>query len=139
VSDDQYHLLLGFTAPVVTDPVMKPWENEMERLAVEVDLAEQEEALGNKILATLLDAEDGEFKHVEVNMRGVDGNTFVILGVVLEAMRKAKVPEFAQRVFKSAALAGDYENVLRVVKRWVTVVDRKQPSVTSAMAAFNKL
>jgi hypothetical protein len=81
---------------------------------------------------------DGEFKHVEVNMRGVNGNVFMILGTIKRAISRAGASPFQVQVFMHRAMhGGDYEYVLGLCAKVVTIVDR--PVNRCAAAVFNKL
>lgn len=133
--DDLGTILLAVKAAIVPAPEMKPWANEMERLAVEVDLVDREAELEQRIRDTLAAAEVGRFKHVRVNMFGVDGNAFMILGTVLKAMGHYGIGNWERAVFKSAAISGTYENLLRTCNRWVTIVN-EPVNTGSAVDAF---
>lgn len=66
---------------------------------------------------------DTEVRHPEVQVRlsGEDGNAFFIIGRVRQALRQAGVSQEELDAFKEEAEAGDYDNVLRTVMRWVIV------------------
>lgn len=64
---------------------------------------------------------DVKFPDVQVELVGQDGNAFAVLGSVLYALRKAGVSKDERDQFVSEATAGDYDNLLRVVMRWVEV------------------
>lgn len=57
----------------------------------------------------------------EKRMTGTDGNAFAVIAKVSAALRKAKVPEEELKAFRSAAMSGDYGNVLRTCMEWVNV------------------
>lgn len=61
------------------------------------------------------------YPHVCVLLSGSDGNAFAILGRVQRAMREHDVSEPEIREFFKQATAGDYQDLLRVVHRWVGV------------------
>lgn len=59
------------------------------------------------------------YPDVRVQLEGEDGNAFAILGRVQKALRRAGVePDEVQR-FVREATAGDYEDLLATVMRWV--------------------
>ena len=58
---------------------------------------------------------------VEVELSGQDGNAFVIMGAVRRAMRRAGVPAEELDEYTTEATSGDYDNLLAVTMRWVTV------------------
>jgi hypothetical protein len=59
--------------------------------------------------------------HVRVKLVGEDGNAFAILGRVTRAMRKAGVSKEERDLFMQEATAGDYNQLLGTVMRWVNV------------------
>lgn len=62
-----------------------------------------------------------KYPDVSVQLTGRDGNAFVILGTVREAMRKNKVPKEELNLFLEEATAGDYNNLLQTCMKWVDV------------------
>lgn len=58
---------------------------------------------------------------VVIDLDGEDGNAFVILARVSDAMRLAGAPAEDIARFRTEAMAGDYENLLRVCRRWVVM------------------
>lgn len=60
-----------------------------------------------------------KYSDVRVKLVGTDGNAFAILGRVDAAMKKAGVPKEERDAFQAEAKSGDYDNLLRVVMRWV--------------------
>jgi hypothetical protein len=64
-----------------------------------------------------------DIKHpeVEVELVGLDGNAFAVLGRVLGALKRAGVPEAERKEFQAEATSGDYDHLLATVTRWVTV------------------
>jgi hypothetical protein len=129
----------GVTAKGLPAPREPSSKNAMERIAEEVDYADKTEELKNTALRVLADVQiDGLYKHVRVNMRGVDGNVFNILGTMISALRKAGAPDLHIQVFKSWCCSGDYQHVLRTCAEWVTIVDEPRNDM-SALGAFNKL
>lgn len=61
------------------------------------------------------------YPEVVVELIGQDGNAFAILGNVQRAMRRAGVPREEIAEFMEEATAADYQQLLRVVMRWVVV------------------
>ena len=63
-----------------------------------------------------------KFPDVEVQLTGVDGNAFAILGAVQRSLKKSGVDAEVSNEFLDEATSGDYDHLLATVKRWVTVV-----------------
>jgi hypothetical protein len=79
-------------------------------------------------LYDILDVDLGDLvsdgpKHpdVVVSMVGEDGNAFAILGRVQKGLRDGGVEPEEVRAFVDEATAGDYDELLATVMRWVTV------------------
>lgn len=62
-----------------------------------------------------------KYPHVKVKLTGTNGNAFVIMGVVSNALRKAKVPEEEIKKYGEESISGDYDNLLQTAFKWVTV------------------
>ena len=62
-----------------------------------------------------------KYPEIEVPLSGVDGNAFVIIGVVQRAMRKADVKPEEIAAFREEAMAGNYDHLLATCMRWVDV------------------
>jgi hypothetical protein len=62
-----------------------------------------------------------KYPHVKVRLTGRDGNAFAILGAVMNALKKEKVPPEQIAVFRAEAMSGDYDNLLQTAMRWVDV------------------
>lgn len=62
-----------------------------------------------------------QIRHPEVHVQlsGEDGNGFAIIGRATRAMERAGVPETEIEEFRSEAMSGDYDHLLRTVMRWV--------------------
>lgn len=62
-------------------------------------------------------------KHDEITVKlaGEDGNAFAILGQVQKALRRGGVPQSEITEFLDEATAGDYDELLQTVMRWVNV------------------
>lgn len=62
-----------------------------------------------------------KYPHIEVQLVGADGNAFAVLGLVKRALKQAGVPKAEIDAFFDQAIAGDYQNLLRVVMQTVNV------------------
>ena len=51
-------------------------------------------------------------KEVRVDLEGVDGNAFSIMGVCAKAMRRAKVSDADIKAIQKEATSGDYNHLL---------------------------
>ena len=80
-----------------------------------------------------------KFKHVVVNMRGVNGNTLVILGTVKQALKKAGATPMELFLFMGNAMSHDYEHALATVCQWVTVTDQAPESTSDAWSAMVRI
>ena len=56
------------------------------------------------------------------DLKGEDGNAFVILGVVGKIIKKTLGEEEAKE-FRRRATSGDYENLLAVTREYVEIAD----------------
>jgi hypothetical protein len=61
------------------------------------------------------------YPDIRVRLVGEDGNAFAILGRVMRAMRRAGLPPEEVPAFRDEATAGDYDDLLATVLRWVDV------------------
>lgn len=64
---------------------------------------------------------DVKFPEVEVELTGLDGNAFVILGRVCQAMRRAGVPAETIEQYREEATDGDYNHLLVTTMEYVHV------------------
>ena len=62
-----------------------------------------------------------KYPDIEVQLAGKDGNAFSILGRVTRALRHARVSTDEQHKFTAEATAGDYDNLIQTVMKWVNV------------------
>lgn len=62
-----------------------------------------------------------KYPHVEVQLTGMDGNAFFILGKVTSALKREKVSKEEIAAFSKEAMSGDYNNLLATCCAWVTV------------------
>ena len=59
--------------------------------------------------------------NVTVKLVGEDGNAFAIMGAVTKAMRRAGVPKETIDAYRSEAISGDYNHLLRTTMEYVEV------------------
>jgi hypothetical protein len=64
---------------------------------------------------------DPKYPLIDVQLTGQDSNAFMIIGLVMKALRKAGVPKAEIDEFGKEATSGDYGNVIATAMRWVTV------------------
>lgn len=62
-----------------------------------------------------------KYPNVHVQITGEDAAPFAILGRSVDALRAAGVDEAEQERFAAEAIAGTYEDLLRVCMAWVDV------------------
>lgn len=62
-----------------------------------------------------------KFPHIKVQLIGEDGNALVIIGKVMQSLRRNGVEQERIDEFREQATSGDYENVLTTCSDWVTV------------------
>lgn len=55
-------------------------------------------------------------------LKGPEGNAFVLLGRAEAALKKAGVPDEERKWFHEQATSGDYENLLATIMEWFIVV-----------------
>jgi hypothetical protein len=58
---------------------------------------------------------------VKVQLSGMDGNAFSIMGRVQDALRKAGATKEELDQYFAESTSGDYDNLLRVACKWVEV------------------
>jgi hypothetical protein len=61
-----------------------------------------------------------KYPAVKVRLVGEDGNAFAIMGRVVRAMRRAKLPPEAIDEYRRDATSGDYNHLLAVTMATVT-------------------
>lgn len=61
------------------------------------------------------------YPNVHVQLTGLNGNAFVLIGAVRRALRRAGMPATGIEEFTAEASAGDYDALLRTCMRWVDV------------------
>ena len=62
-----------------------------------------------------------KYPDIIVKLVGKDGNAFNILGICLQAMRRAGLSQDEQATFENEALSGDYNNLLTTCMKWFNV------------------
>jgi hypothetical protein len=58
---------------------------------------------------------------IEVQLVGLDGNAYAIMGRVMRALRDAGATKAQVDEYQEQATSGDYDNLLRVTSEWVEV------------------
>jgi len=58
---------------------------------------------------------------IDVNLTGIDGNAFSIMGEVTRAMKRAGVGKEERSQYLKEATAGDYNQLLMTTMEWVRV------------------
>jgi len=62
-----------------------------------------------------------KFPEVMVRLIGEDGNAFTIIGKVAKALKRAGISNDEVAQYRTRAMGGDYDNLLRVTMEWVNV------------------
>ena len=62
-----------------------------------------------------------KYPDLTVNIIGINGNAFCILGVCTREMRRHKLPQSEIDSFMNEATSGDYNHLLCVVTEWFNV------------------
>lgn len=60
-----------------------------------------------------------KYPKITVQLTGMDGNAYVILGRVSKALELAGVPDEEIAAFRNEATAGDYDQLLQTCMKWV--------------------
>jgi len=66
--------------------------------------------------------EEPRYPAIEVQLTGNDGNAFAIMGAVKAALKQNQVPQDEIDQYLNDSMAGDYDHLLQVAVRWVTVL-----------------
>lgn len=61
------------------------------------------------------------YPEITVELTGVDGNAFFIIGTMKKALRRAGISQAEIDKFQEEATSGDYDHLLQTCFRWVTV------------------
>ena len=59
--------------------------------------------------------------NIEVELTGVNGNAFSILGTVARALKKGGATSDEIEEFRTEAMSGDYDHLLQTCMKWVDV------------------
>lgn len=59
-----------------------------------------------------------DFKKVQVDLIGEDGNAYAIMGRVTKALRRAGYGPEVIKEYRDKATSGDYDNLLRVTMEY---------------------
>lgn len=62
-----------------------------------------------------------KYPEITVNILGVDGNAFNILGICTSAMRKHQLPKSEIDIFFKEATSSSYDDLLCTVMKWFNV------------------
>lgn len=62
-----------------------------------------------------------KYPNITVNIVGVDGNAFNILGICTREMRKNRLPQAEIDKFMNEATQGSYDDLLCTVIKWFNV------------------
>ena len=63
---------------------------------------------------------DVKYPKIYVDLTTIDGNAFMIIGVVCKALRRGDVSVDEINSFTEEAMSGDYDHLLQTVMRTVT-------------------
>lgn len=64
---------------------------------------------------------DVKYPEITINILGVNGNAFNILGICTSAMRKYQLPKSEIDTFFKEATSGSYDDLLCTVMKWFNV------------------
>jgi hypothetical protein len=59
--------------------------------------------------------------NIEVQLLGKDGNAFSVMSSVTRALKRDGQPPEVIEEFKTEAMSGDYDHVIRTCMKWVEV------------------
>lgn len=62
-----------------------------------------------------------KYPNIHVQLTGKDGNAFMIIGSVRQALKRGGVGGAEIHEFVNEATSGDYDNVIQTAMRWVDV------------------
>jgi hypothetical protein len=63
---------------------------------------------------------NAKYPEITVELSGIDGNAFSIMGAVSKALRRNGLASEVE-TFVAEATSGDYDNVIQTAMRWVNV------------------
>lgn len=64
---------------------------------------------------------DVKYPNIKVKLVGANGNAFMVVGLVLRALRENKVSDSERKQFQNEAMSGDYDNLIQTCLKWVEV------------------
>lgn len=64
---------------------------------------------------------DPKYPDITVQLSGVNGNAFSVMGAVLRALRNAGHTQATADEFITEATSGDYTHLIRTCGKWVNV------------------
>jgi hypothetical protein len=64
---------------------------------------------------------DIRYPEIEVQLIGINGNAFNVLGVVQKELKRHGVDAEEVKLFLDEAMSGDYTHLLGTVMNWVTI------------------
>ena len=62
-----------------------------------------------------------KYPDITVQLTGKDGNAFNILGICLQAMRRAGLSQEEREAFQAEATSGNYDHLLATCMEWFNV------------------
>lgn len=62
-----------------------------------------------------------KYPEIHVQLVGLDGNAFSIIGRCLTVMRKAGLSKEEREVFRKEATNGDYDHLLATCMKWFNI------------------
>lgn len=62
-----------------------------------------------------------KYPEIEVQLVGLDGNAFSIMGRVAKALKRGGVAEAEIEEYYAESTSGDYDHLLQTAMRWVSV------------------
>lgn len=65
--------------------------------------------------------QDPKYPEINVQLSGLDGNAFSIMGRVSSALRAAGVSPEERKEYTEESMSGDYSHLLKTAAEWVTV------------------
>lgn len=63
-----------------------------------------------------------KYPHVTVQLTGIDGNAFSIMGAVKQGLRKGNVPAEEIKAVMDEMMSGDYDHLLVTAMQMVEVI-----------------
>ena len=66
-------------------------------------------------------SDDVKHPEISVKLTGQNGNAYMIMGLVQQALKRAKVPREEIDLYMEESTSGDYNHLLVTAMRWVNV------------------